>query len=198
MKQTLLIKYSEIGVKGKNRYVFEDMLVKNMKSALKALGGEYEVRKAQGRMYVNCEEKDLDEAIEALKKVFGIAWICPVSQYDRLSMDELKEAVLKHMQDAHPDLDGAENELTFKVNCRRVDKAFPLTSMEVNEEIGGVLLDAYPQLKVDVHKPELMLNIELRPYDVNIYSKQIEGLCGMPVGSGGKRCFFYPAVSTAL
>lgn len=186
MKQTLLIKYSEIGVKGKNRYVFEDMLVKNMRSALKVLGGEYEVRKAQGRMYVNCEENELDEAIEALKKVFGIAWICPVSQYDRLSMDELKEAVLKHMKDAHPDLDGAENELTFKVNCRRVDKAFPITSMEVNEEIGGVLLDAYPQLKVDVHKPELMVNIELRPYDVNIYSKQIEGLCGMPVGSGGK------------
>lgn len=186
MKQTLLIKYSEIGVKGKNRYVFEDMLVKNMRSALKVLGGEYEVRKAQGRMYVNCEENELDEAIEALKKVFGIAWICPVSQYDRLSMDELKEAVLKHMKDAHPELEGAEDTLTFKVNCRRVDKAFPLTSMEVNEEIGGVLLDAYPQLKVDVHKPELMVNIELRPYDVNIYSKQIEGLCGMPVGSGGK------------
>ena len=182
MKQTLLIKYSEIGVKGKNRYVFKDMLVKNMKSALKALDGEYEVRKASGRMYVNCEEKDLDEAIEALKKVFGIAWICPVSQYDRLSMDELKAAVLKHMQATYPSLE----ESTFKVNCRRVDKAFPLTSMEVNEEIGGILLDAYPQLKVDVHKPELMLNIELRPYDVNIYSKQIEGLCGMPVGSGGK------------
>ena len=186
MKQTLLIKYSEIGVKGKNRYVFEDMLVKNMRSALKVLGGEYEVRKAQGRMYVNCEENDLDEAIEALKKVFGIAWICPVSQYDRLSMDELKAAVLKHMKEAHPELDSPEDTLSFKVNCRRVDKAFPLTSMEVNEEIGGVLLDAYPQLKVDVHKPELMVNIELRPYDVNIYSKQIEGLCGMPVGSGGK------------
>ena len=186
MKQTLLIKYSEIGVKGKNRYVFEDMLVKNMKSALKVLDGEYEVRKAQGRMYVNCEENDLDEAIEALKKVFGIAWICPVSQYDRLSMDELKAAVLKHMKEAHPELDSPEDTLSFKVNCRRVDKAFPLTSMEVNEEIGGVLLDAYPQLKVDVHKPELMVNIELRPYDVNIYSKQIEGLCGMPVGSGGK------------
>ncbi|MBR3309406.1 MAG: tRNA 4-thiouridine(8) synthase ThiI [Lachnospiraceae bacterium] len=182
MKQTLLIKYSEIGVKGKNRYVFEDMLVKNMKSALKVVDGVYEVRKASGRMYVNCEEKDLDEAIEALKKVFGIAWICPVSQYDRLSMDELKAAVLKHMQETYPSLE----ESTFKVNCRRVDKAFPLTSMEVNEEIGGILLDAYPQLKVDVHKPELMLNIELRPYDVNIYSKQIEGLCGMPVGSGGK------------
>lgn len=206
MNSTLLIKYSEIGVKGKNRYVFEDMLVKNMRSALKVLDGKFEVRKAQGRMYVNCEEREQDEAINALLKVFGIAWICPVSQYDRLSFDELKEAVLKHMKETHPELkiaacagedashcegdsrtdDGAADLVTFKVNCRRVDKAFPMTSMEVNEEIGAVLLDTYPQLKVDVHKPELTLNIELRPYDVNIYSKSIAGLCGMPVGSGGK------------
>lgn len=191
MNSTLLIKYSEIGVKGKNRYVFEDMLVKNMRSALKVLDGKFEVRKAQGRMYVNCEEREQDEAIAALLKVFGIAWICPVSQYDRLSFDELREAVLKHMKETHPELktaacDGEADLVTFKVNCRRVDKAFPMTSMEVNEEIGAVLLDTYPQLKVDVHKPELTLNIELRPYDVNIYSKSIAGLCGMPVGSGGK------------
>ncbi len=191
MNCTLLIKYSEIGVKGKNRYVFEDMLVKNMKSALKVLDGEFEVRKAQGRMYVNCDEREQDEAISALLKVFGIAWICPVSQYDRLSFDDLKEAVIKHMKGTYPELKlseaGAEtNATTFKVNCRRVDKAFPLTSMEVNEQIGEVLLDMFPELKVDVHKPELTVNIELRPYDVNIYSKSIEGLCGMPVGSGGK------------
>ena len=77
--KTLLIKYSEIGVKGKNRYVFEDMLVKNIRNALKVLYHESEVRKAQGRMYVNCDENDVDEAISALQKVFGIAWICPVS-----------------------------------------------------------------------------------------------------------------------
>ena len=190
MNRTLLIKYSEIGVKGKNRYVFEDMLVKNMKSALKAVCGDFEVRKAQGRMYVNCEEEDLDEAVSALKKVFGIAWICPVSQYDRLSFEELKDAVIRHMKEEYFGPEGATEEngdpITFKVSCRRVDKAFPMTSMEVNEEIGGALLEEFPQLKVDVHEPELTVSIELRPYDVNIYSRQIEGLCGMPVGSGGK------------
>ena len=204
--RTLLIKYSEIGVKGKNRYVFEDMLVNNIKNALKELSGKTEVRKAQGRIYVNCEETEEDEAICALQKVFGIAWICPISQYDRLTVDELKEAVLKHVRENHfgevengfskplKDLSAAEIEqngansevITFKVNCRRVDKTFPLNSMEVNEEIGGVLLDAFPQLKVDVHEPQLKVNIELRPYNVNIYSKAFEGLNGMPVGSGGK------------
>lgn len=189
MKASLLIKYSEIGVKGKNRYIFEDMLVRNIRNALKDLREEYEVRKAQGRIYVACADSDQDEAIEALKKVFGIAWICPVAQYDRMSYEELKEAVLSHMKETHfPNgADGMEPaSVPFKVNCRRVDKAFPMTSMEVNEEIGAVLLEAFPQLKVDVHKPELVVNIELRPYDVNIYSRQIEGLCGMPVGSGGK------------
>ena len=188
--ETLLIKYSEIGVKGKNRYVFEDMLVKNIKSALKVLAGKSEVRKAQGRIYVNYEAEDKEEAILALQKVFGIAWICPVSQYDRLSFDELKEAVLKHVKEEffeNSPVDSTDSEVTtFKVACRRVDKAFPMTSMEVNEEIGGVLLDAHPSWKVDVHEPEIVVSIELRPYDVNIYSKSYEGLCGMPVGSGGK------------
>lgn len=190
MKKTLLIKYSEIGVKGKNRYVFEDMLVKNMKSALKELSGGAEVRKAQGRIYVNCEEADQEEAVSALQKVFGIAWICPVSQYDRLSLEELKEAAVSHVRESFfencPEKGTDSEVITFKVSCRRVDKAFPLTSMEVSEEIGGVLLEAFPQLKVDVHEPEMKVNIELRPYDVNIYSKAYEGLCGMPVGSGGK------------
>lgn len=187
MEQKLLIKYSEIGVKGKNRYIFEDMLVKNMKSALKVANLACEVRKAQGRMYVSCEEADIDEAIAVLEKVFGIAWICPVSQYERLSFDELQEAVCRHMKETYPELEVKEaGTVSFKVQCRRVDKAFPLTSMEVSEQIGGVLLEAFPALCVDVHEPEILVQIELRPYDVNIYSKSIAGLCGMPVGSGGK------------
>ena len=185
MKQTLLIKYSEIGVKGKNRYVFEDMLVANMKDALKVLSAPAEVRKAQGRMYVNCEESETDEAISALQKVFGIAWICPVAQYDRMDFASLKEAVTEHVKKEYFS-DGADEQKTFKVNCRRVDKAFPLTSVEVNEQIGEALLTAFPNLKVDVHEPEILVQIELRPYDVNIYSRSYEGLCGMPVGSGGK------------
>lgn len=177
-----LIKYSEIGVKGKNRYIFEDMLVRNIKSALKELQGNVSVRKAQGRIYIDCEENENEEAIAALTKVFGIAWICPLDQYDKLSFNEIVEAAKKHIAS---NFDMNEKH-TFKVNCRRPDKTFPMTSVEVNEKVGEALLDEYPNLSVDVHEPEIWLNIEIRPYDVNFYSKQIEGLSGMPVGSSGK------------
>ena len=178
----LLIKYSEIGVKGKNRYIFEDMLVRNIKSALKELESETTVRKAQGRIYVSGEGKESDEAISALQKVFGIAWICPLDHYDKLTFEEIKEAAIRHME-ANFNMDEPH---TFKVHCRRADKAFPMTSVEVNELVGEVLLDRFPNLSVDVHEPEILLNIEIRPYDVNFYSRQIEGLSGMPVGSSGK------------
>jgi len=178
----LLIKYSEIGVKGKNRYIFEDMLVRNIKSALKELPGGASVRKAQGRIYVECQDNDTEDAITALTKVFGIAWICPLDQYDKLSFSEIVEAAKKHIAE---NFDMNEKH-TFKVFCRRPDKTFPMTSVEVNEKVGEALLDEYPNLSVDVHTPEIMLNIEIRPYDVNFYSKQIEGLSGMPVGSSGK------------
>lgn len=182
MDKKLLIKYSEIGVKGKNRYIFEDMLVRNINSALKALPNGASVRKAQGRVYVTYDENDYDEAISALTKVFGIAWICPMDQYDKMGFDDIAAAVKEHLKNTYD----MTEEHTFKSNCRRADKAFPMTSVEVNELIGEAVLDAFPNMKVDVHDPEIMINIEIRPYDVNIYSKAIEGLSGMPVGSSGK------------
>ncbi len=182
MEKILLIKYSEIGVKGKNRYVFEDMLVRNIKSALKDLSGEIKVVKTQGRIYVHYDEKDEDEAISALQKVFGIAWICPVTQLPKTTYEELKGDIKKYMEENY---DMKENH-TFKVNTKRADKSYPMTSVEFNEQIGEFLLDKFETLKVDVHAPEIMLNIELREKEINIYSKQIEGLSGMPVGSSGK------------
>ena len=185
MTSMLLIKYSEIGVKGKNRYVFEDMLVKNIKSALKVLDHAFHVRKAQGRIYVNYEEEDYEDAVNALTKVFGIAWICPVTQIEPVGFEELKIQVREFIQNTYF-TDGEREKHTFKVNCRRVDKSYPLESMEMNMLLGEFLLEEFPELSVDVHDPEIMLNIEIRPYDINIYSIAIEGLNGMPVGSAGK------------
>ena len=181
MNKMFLIKYSEIGIKGNNRHIFEDMLVKNIKAALRVLPGRYEVRKADGRIYANVEETDAGEAAEALTKVFGIAGICPVTQYEKCGFDELKEHVIRFIGDTY-----ADKNFTFKVNCRRADKSYPMTSVEVNMLIGEALLDAFPELRVDVHEPDGMLNIELRPYDVNIYSEVIPGPGGMPSGSSGK------------
>ena len=185
MSNMLLIKYSEIGVKGKNRYLFEDMLVRNIKSALKVLTDSWEVRKADGRIYVSCAETELEDAIEVLEKVFGIAWICPVTQIDPVGPKELKQAAVRFMKDTY-DLKDPEKRYSFKVNCRRAEKSYPLDSVEVNMLVGEALLDAFPQLSVDVHQPEIMLHIEIRPKDINIYSKAVKGLSGMPVGSSGK------------
>jgi len=185
MQSMLLIKYSEIGVKGKNRYIFEDMLVRNMKSALKVLRGDHEVHKADGRVYVSCEAEEEADAIEALTKVFGIAWICPVTQIAPAGLEDLKAAVAAFVQNTYFSGQASEG-FSFKVNCRRAEKSYPFDSVEVNMAVGEALLDAFPQLHVDVHEPKVMIHIELRPKVINIYSRSIEGLSGMPVGSSGK------------
>lgn len=185
MQSMLLIKYSEIGVKGKNRYLFEDMLVRNMKSALKVLHGEHEVHKADGRVYVSCEAEEEEDAIEALTKVFGIAWICPVTQIAPAGLEDLKAAAVEFVQNTYFSGEAAEG-FSFKVNCRRAEKSYPFDSVEVNMAVGEAILNAFPQVHVDVHEPEVMIHIELRPKVINIYSRTIEGLSGMPVGSSGK------------
>ncbi len=177
-----MIKYSEIGIKGKNRYVFEDILVKNIKNVLhKELESGFEVRKADGRIYVTADEREDEETVAALQKVFGIAGICPVTQCKKCDLEELKPEVLKYVADTYGD-----RPFTFKVNTRRADKNYPLTSVEINERLGEAILDAFPNAKVDVHSPQVMLQVEVRPLDINIYSEVIPGPGGMPVGSSGR------------
>ena len=181
MYKAFLIKYGEIGVKGKNRYLFEDALVRQIRFALKRVEGDFEVSKENGRIYaVAASDFDYDEAVDALKKVFGIIGICPVVQIEDNGFDDLAENVIKYIDNAYKD-----KNFTFKVNARRARKNYPMDSMEINMEIGGRLLDAFPQLKVDVHKPEELLRIEVRN-KINIYSIEIPGPGGMPIGTAGK------------
>lgn len=181
MFKAFLIKYGEIGIKGKNRYLFEDALVKQIRHALKRVDGEFTVTKEQGRIYAEVSgEYDYEETIEALKKVFGIVGICPVVQIEDNGFDALAEEVVSYIDRIYK---GAGK--TFKVNARRARKNYPLNSMEINMELGGKILDAFPNMQVDVHKPEVMLNIEIRQ-KINIYSEIIPGPGGMPVGTNGK------------
>ena len=181
MYKAFLIKYGEIGVKGKNRYLFEDALVRQIRFALKRVEGDFEVSKENGRIYaVAASDFDYDEAVDALKKVFGTIGICPVVQIEDNGFDDLAENVIKYIDNAYKD-----KNFTFKVNARRARKNYPMDSMEINMEIGGRLLDAFPQLKVDVHKPEVLLQIEVRN-KINIYSIEIPGPGGMPIGTAGK------------
>lgn len=181
MFKSFLIKYGEIGIKGKNRYLFEDALVKQIKHALKKVEGEYEVSKQQGRIYVEVlSEYDYEETIDALKKVFGIVGICPVVHVEDNGFDLLAEDVIEYFKKAHPSLD-----LTFKVNARRARKNYPMDSMQINSSLGEKILHAFPNMKVDVHQPQVVLNVEIRE-KIYIYSQIIPGAGGMPVGTNGK------------
>ncbi len=181
MFKAFLIKYAEIGVKGKNRYLFEDALIHQIKFALKKCEGRFLLSKTQGRIFVEAEgEFDYEDTVERLRHVFGIAGICPMIYVEDEGFEKLCETVVKYVGDVYPD-----RHKTFKVHCRRARKNYPRESMEVNAGLGEVLLDAYPELRVDVHEPEILLNVEIRER-IYIYSEVIPGPGGMPVGTGGK------------
>lgn len=181
MYKAFLIKYGEIGVKGKNRYIFEDALVRQIKYALKKIDGEFKVTKENGRIYATAESDfDYDEAVEALKTVFGIIGICPVVQIEDTGFDDLADTVVKYIDSVYKDKD-----ISFKVNARRARKNFPMNSMEINAELGHRILEAFPEMSVDVHKPDVLLQVEIRN-KINIYSVEIPGPGGMPIGTAGK------------
>jgi thiamine biosynthesis protein ThiI len=176
-----LIKYAEIGIKGKNRYVFEDRLVQCIKDSLEKVEGTFSVYKEMGRVYVSAsDDYEYDDTVEALKKVFGIAGICPLVRFPDQGFEDLKAKVIAFIKEKYPD-----QSFTFKVEVRRVDKRYPVRSMDAAALIGEALLEAFPKLKVDVHKPEVLVNIEIRE-EINVYTEVIEGPGGMPVGSNGK------------
>lgn len=182
MYKAFLIKYGEIGTKGKNRYLFEDALCRQIRRSLKKVDGTFTVTKEQGRIYVDTEgEFDYEGAVEALKKVFGILWICPMLQIEDNGFDDLACKVNEYLKNVY----GNEKK-TFKVDARRARKNYPKNSMEINMDLGKKILDAYPeQFMVDVHKPDFYLNVEIRN-KINIYSERIPGPGGMPVGTNGK------------
>lgn len=179
--KSFLIKYAEIGVKGKNRFMFEDALVTQIRHALKDIDGDFMVVKESGRIYATAEsEYDFDEAVQTLKHIFGIAAICPMVQVDDNGYEDLKKQVLAYVDEVYED-----KNFTFKVNARRGNKKYPVNSDQINRDLGEVILDAFPETKVDVHHPEVMLHVEVRNR-INIYSIVIPGPGGMPVGTNGK------------
>ncbi len=181
MFRLFLIKYGEIGIKGKNRHIFEEALVRQIEHALKPVEGEFQVSQERGRIYVEAlGDFDYDETVLALSRVFGIVAICPMWQTEEQGFEKLVSDVLSYVKEVYP-----EGNRSFKVNTKRANKAFPMDSQEINAELGGRILEAYPGMRVDVHQPEIMLHVEIRSR-VNIYSVTIPGPGGMPVGTAGK------------
>lgn len=183
MYKAFLIKYGEIGVKGKNRHLFEDALVRQIRNSLRKVEGEFVVSKENGRVYVEAKsDYDYEDTLEAIRHVFGIVGICPMIQVEDEGFDELAKVVVEHINEAYPD-----KNFTFKVEARRARKNYPLNSMEINMQMGEKILEAFEDqgMRVDVHKPDVLVNIEIRS-KINIYSQEIKGIGGMPVGTNGK------------
>lgn len=181
MFTSFLIKYGEIGVKGKNRYLFEEALCQQIKYALKRCDGEFRLSRTPGRVFVDAlSDFDYDEVIENLQAVFGITGICPVVRLEDEGFEKLAGEVVRYMDTVYPD-----KHITFKVAARRSRKNYPKNSMELNEDLGEVLLDHFPELKVDVHTPQVTLTVEIRE-KIYLYSEIIPGPGGMPAGTAGK------------
>lgn len=181
MFHAFLIKYGEIGIKGNNRHIFEDALLKQIRFALAKVEGKFRVYKTQGRAFVECEgDFDYDEVTGALQKVFGIVGICPMIMSEDRDFEQMKKIVVDYMGKMY-----SERNKSFKVQARRADKHYPMDSMEINCKLGEAILDAYPEFHVDVHAPEILLQVEVRER-IYIYSEELPGPGGMPVGTNGK------------
>ncbi len=180
MYKAFLIKYAEIAIKGKNRYIFEDALVAQIKYQLKNVEGEFRIVKEMGRIFIYTDgEFDYDETIEALKRVFGIFSICPAVVLEDEGFERLSQEVTEYVKKLY-----GEKALTFKVNTRRNKKTYPMQSMEISSALGGAILDACPNMKVDVHHPDVFVNVEIRN-KIYLYSENIPGPGGMPLGTNG-------------
>ena len=180
MKEIILIKNGELALKGLNRSVFEDTLIKNIKIALSDLG-DYTVRKAQSTIYIEPENADFDfdGALTAVSKVFGIAAFSRARVCEK-DMDDILSAAPEYLEET------LKNIKTFKVEAKRADKRFPFTSPEISAAVGGAILSKFPHLNVDVHRPDEIITVEVRDYAAYVRAGQLHGAGGLPVGTAGK------------
>ncbi|MBS4021106.1 MAG: tRNA 4-thiouridine(8) synthase ThiI [Dethiobacter sp.] len=174
----LLTRFGEIALKGKNRRYFENALTSNIKKALRGLSG-CRVEQTRSRNFVEVPDKLLDDAITRLSRVFGIVSISPVVEAE-LDMDSIMDVALREFSKI------ARAGLTFKVQTKRANKRFPLASPLMSAEVGAHLLTNLPSLTVDVHEPDLLLEVEIREHEAYIFTQKIPGPGGLPVGVTGK------------
>ncbi len=180
MKEILLCKYGEIVLKGGNRKYFEDVLAKEMRYRA-SFFGNFEVRHAQSTLYIEPKDDlaDLDGMFEAARRVFGIAAVGRAAVAEK-NMESILATAKAYLPAFLAD------RRTFKVEGKRSDKTFPLSSPELSAEVGGAILSACPRLRVDVHHPDVTVRVEIRETAAYIHAGQFKGAGGLPVGTNGK------------
>jgi thiamine biosynthesis protein ThiI len=176
MEELILVRYGEIALKGGNRDFFIKQLVKNIKKALEGI--EYRIKKDRGRIFIelNKGSDDIEESLKRLKKVFGIVSLSRVVKVDK-DMETINQAALQMV--------GYKQPATFKVESRRADKTFPLNSPEICRQVGAYILKNRKDIRVEVHRPDLLINIEIRD-KAYIYMGVEQGSGGLPTGTSGK------------
>lgn len=174
----ILIRYGELALKGKNRDAFEEILAKSVKKILRPFF-KIKVQRKYGRMYVELNGEDAGEVMERLERIFGITSFSPTIRVEPTE-EAIKEGALRLLQGLQP------QPATFRVDTRRADKRFPVSSMEMSRRVGGYLLHHLPDVKVDLHQPEVTVSIEIRTEGTFISCQNIPGAGGLPVGSAGK------------
>ncbi len=180
MKEIILVKFGEMALKGLNKKTFEDMLKKNIKRRIKSLG-KFELTSAQSTIYITPLDDDIDlaEAVERVGKIFGIAALCRACVCEK-EFGDIAEKAVEYSGDV---LSRAK---TFKVNAKRSDKAFAMKSPEICAELGGIILEKFPHLSVDVKNPDVTVTVEVRDTNAYVHAENIKGAGGLPVGSSGK------------
>lgn len=178
-QEILLIKNGELALKGLNRGTFESVLMANLRRRLAPVG-HFHLRKAQSTIYIEPQgEADLEEACRRVSRVFGISAFSRARMVPK-DLDAIRQAAVSYLETP---LRAAR---TFKVEAKRSDKSFPLKSPDICREVGGYLLEAYPHLRVDVYRPDVLVMVEIRDFGAYIHTAQLPGAGGMPVGTGGR------------
>ena len=180
MKEMFLLKFGEIVLKGANRRTFEETLKKNVRRTVSHFGA-FKVYIMQSTVYVEpqSEDCDLDGAWEACGHVFGVSSMCRCRACGK-DLDAIYQAVVDYLGDE------LSVQKSFKVESKRSDKTFPLNSIQISQEIGGRLAEAFPQVAVDVHKPSYVVNVEVRDFAAYIHGPAQPGAGGLPTGTGGR------------
>ena len=184
MRKALLVKYGEIAIRGKNRYIFENQLIAAIRKNIDNLEVSHYIKKEQGRLviYNKHGETDVEALIPRVRVVYGVLGVSPCIINADLDFPVIRDLALEYFRDRYPTLpEGA----TFKVFAKRADKDYPLDSLEITAEIGALILEHYPHIKVSMKNPEISLHVEFRN-DAYIYSETIKGVGGLPAGSSGK------------
>lgn len=181
MEKVISVSFGEIALKGGNRGYFENQLIRKIRLATKKFEG-INVYKDQGKLYIECEEADISDIINKVKKVFGIIYISPCYKIEK-DMDSIANVAMQIIREKQEEF--GKKDITFKVEAKRADKNFPMKSPEICREIGGMILDGVEGISVDVHKPDVMVYVDIRS-SAYVYADRFSGYGGLPIGTNGK------------